>query len=243
MKITYFLIPTIVAVSAVAGAVLATMHQSERQTDPTPIARVSPLASLVSPIAPPSEGVSPSPSPSAIASPDLPTSPAPQPAQPAPTPQPTPLSGRSRVTIDGIGSVRVGMTVEKAEAATGMSLLSMGESGSPGCSYVRPQGMNDLAFMVTEGRISRVDVMQDSPIKTLSGAGVGSTEAEIKAMYAGQIEVTPHEYVSGGHYLTFVPNDNADRNYRLVFETNENGVVTMFRSGKLSEVTWVEGCA
>jgi hypothetical protein len=40
-----------------------------------------------------------------------------------------------------------------------------------------------------------------------------------------------------------VPNDNADRNYRLVFETNENGVVTMFRSGKLSEVTWVEGCA
>ncbi len=243
MKVAYFLIPSIVAVSAATGAALATLHRSAPQPNPTPIARVSPTPPFATPIASPSEAiVSPSPSPSAVASPVLRPSPTPQPAQPDPA-QPEPLSRRSLVAIDGIDSVRVGMTVEEAEAATGMSMLSMGEGGSPGCSYVRPQGINGLAFMVTEGQISRVDVMADSPIKTLSGAGIGSTEAEIKAMYPGQIEVSPHEYVSGGHYLTFVPNDNADRDYRLVFETDENGVVTMFRSGKLSEVTWVEGCA
>jgi hypothetical protein len=85
-------------------------------------------------------------------------------------------------------------------------------------------------------------VVRDSTIKTLSGAGIGNTRAEIEAMYPGQIEVSPHEYVQGGHYLTYVPTDVSDRHYRIVFETDENDVVTRLRSGKLPEVTWVETC-
>ncbi|MBD2092716.1 hypothetical protein H6F67_22965 [Microcoleus sp. FACHB-1515] len=233
MKIAYVLIPSIVAVSAAVGAAIATVHQSAPDVRPTP-----------TPITTPS---TPTPSTAPIASPTpstpAPERPAPAPERPAAEPTPEPLSRRSPVTIDGIGPVRVGMTVAQAEAAAGIPIRSAGDSGNESCSYFEPQGIDGLSFMVTEGRISRVDVIRGSSIATLSGAGIGNTEAEIEAIYPGQIEVSPHEYVPGGHYLMFVPNDAADRNYRLVFETDENGVVTQFRSGKLSEVTWVEGCA
>jgi hypothetical protein len=96
--------------------------------------------------------------------------------------------------------------------------------------------------MVTDGRISRVDIWRDSRVTTFSGAGIGDTEARIKALYPGKIQVSPHKYVRGGHYLTFVPKDRSDSNYRLVFETDGNRV-TQYRAGKLPEVEFVEGCA
>jgi hypothetical protein len=223
MKVAYWLIPSLVAIAAVVGVAVATVNrQSSLPASPTvSIVPSAPIQSL------PAEATSASPA--ASTPPALP---------------PQSLS-ESPVTLYGIGAVSVGMTVEEASRAAGVSLISEGESGSSGCSYVRPQdqprGM--IGFMVTDGRIARVDISGDSRIKTLSGLGIGSTETEIEARFPGQIEVTPHEYVQGGHYLAFVPRDESDRSYRIIFETDPNGRVTRFRSGKLSEVAWVEGCA
>lgn len=81
-----------------------------------------------------------------------------------------------------------------------------------------------------------------SRVTSLSGAKIGDTEARIKSLYPGQIEVTPHKYLSNGHYLTFVPKNSQDQANRLIFET-DGSRVTAFRSGKLPEVSWVEGCS
>lgn len=154
------------------------------------------------------------------------------------------LDRQSKLTLNGIGSLRLGMTVAEASLATGVSLNSLGQS-APGssCSYVTPQGgPAGLNFMVIGNRIVRIDVVGNSPIATLSGAKIGDTEARIKALYPGRIEVTPHKYRPNGHYLTFVPKDPQDRYNRLIFETDGNRV-TQFRVGKLPEVAWVEGCA
>ena len=43
-------------------------------------------------------------------------------------------------------------------------------------------------------------------------------------------------------YLTYVPKDKSDRNYRVVFETDGKRVLG-FRAGKLPEVEFVEGCS
>jgi hypothetical protein len=167
------------------------------------------------------------------------------------------LTEQSKVAIDGIGPVRVGMTIAEAEKSAGVQLIEKGgRAGSGGCYYVWPKtGPQDLGFMVfsnradeqmirTQDRISRVDVFRNSKITTLSGAKIGDTEARIKALYPGRIRVTPHEYTGhrGGHYLTLMPKDAADKNYRVVFETL-NGRVTQFRSGRVPEVEYVEGCA
>ena len=56
-------------------------------------------------------------------------------------------------------------------------------------------------------------------------------------------EVAAHKYVAGGHYLTFVPDDPADADLRLIFETDASSKVTQFRAGRLPEVAYVEGCS
>lgn len=151
------------------------------------------------------------------------------------------LTNQAKLFINGIGTVRVGMTVSQAAKAAGTKLV--GDSPNDNCYYVKPQNEpKNISFMVTKGRISRVDVRQNTQITTLKGAKIGDTEAQIKSLYPEQIQVTPHKYVQGGHYLTFIPKDRADQNYRVVFET-DGKFVTQFRSGKLPEVEFVEGCS
>jgi len=153
------------------------------------------------------------------------------------------LTDQSKIAINGIGPIRVGMTVTEAAKSAGVTLVTDGVQASEGCFYYESQeGPQDLGFMVIDDRIVRVDVWPNSPITTLSGAGIGSTEADLQSLYPGQIEISPHQYVEG-NYLTFVPQDSTDQAYRIVFETDSSGVVTTFRSGQADEVRWIEGCA
>jgi hypothetical protein len=148
----------------------------------------------------------------------------------------------TKVTLNGFGGVRIGMTVAAARRAAGVALVEDG-SGEPACYHVLPKtALPGMGFMVTDGKIARVSVWSNRQIATLSGAKIGDTEARIKALYPGRIQVTPHTYVSSGHYLTFVPKDARDRHLRLVFETDGNRV-TAFHAGKLPEVGFVEGCS
>lgn len=165
----------------------------------------------------------------------------------------TGLSRNSKLALRGIGSIQLGMTVAQAAKAIGQPLIAQGER-APGstCSYVAPaQSIPGLNFMVirdlgevsaSANRIARIDVRKSSPITTLSGAKIGDSEAKIKQLYPGQISVTPHKYLPNGHYLTYTPKDAKDTNYRLIFET-DGKQVTDFRSGRLPEVAWVEGCS
>lgn len=151
------------------------------------------------------------------------------------------LTNQSKLSINGIGAVKIGMTVPQATKAAGTKLA--GDRPNENCYYLKPQGEpKEIGFMVTKGRISRIDVRNKSKITTLAGAKVGDSEARIKSLYPKQIQVTPHKYVPGGHYLTFTPKNAADKNYRIVFETDGKRV-TDFRSGKLPEVELVEGCS
>ena len=156
----------------------------------------------------------------------------------------TKLTNQSKVYINGIGAVRVGMTIAEASKAAGTKLIrESGYETNLSCFYVKPQGEpKDIGFMVTNKRISRVDVWKNKSITTLSGAKIGDTESRIKSLYPGQIQVTPHKYVEGGHDLIFIPKDAVDKNYRVLFETDGKRV-TRFRSGKLPEVEFVEGCS
>ena len=155
------------------------------------------------------------------------------------------LTTQSKVFADGFGRAKVGMTVNAANSAAGTRLVSLDgkKTQSKGCAYVKPKTTPEgIQFMLTDGRIARVDVVKNKQITTVSGAKIGDTEAKIKSLYAGKIQVTPHKYVTGGHYLTFTPDSPNYKNYRVVFETDGNRV-TRYRAGKLPEVEFVEGCS
>jgi hypothetical protein len=157
----------------------------------------------------------------------------------APAPK---LTEASRLGTNGLGPVLVGMTVAQAQQASGRRFTTGEASEGSSCTYSRPAGLSGVSFMVIDGVIARVDVDRESQVTTFRGAKVGDSEARIKSLYGSQITVEPHQYVRGGHYLVFVPRDRADRDFRVIFET-DGKKVTRFRSGRLPEVSYVEGCS
>ena len=166
---------------------------------------------------------------------------------PTPSPTPTPddrftgLEDDDPLRLDGIGGVVVGMTVEQAEQVTGHQ-IRVSSDFTDACRYAQPVGgPRHLSFMVSYGRIVRVDVGRGSPIETLSGIGIGAPEEEVLGTYPDQIEVQPHPYLMDrGSYLVFHPRQ--DTELLLIFET-DRGKVTSFRSGFAEQVRYIEGCA
>ena len=145
---------------------------------------------------------------------------------------------RWRVSATGVGPVRIGMTLEEANEVLG-GRLTPPEQLEPACDYVQPKNLPaDVAFMVVENRVARVDV-RDSTVLTEAGARVGDSEARIQSLYPGLVSVEPHKYVEQGHYLIVAA--RGDTIHELLFET-DGRTVTEYRAGRRPEVEWVEGC-
>jgi hypothetical protein len=144
------------------------------------------------------------------------------------------------VTIEGIGPVRAGMTLSQAASVLGTPLRMLGDSQA--CDYARPTNASpdSLIFMVVDSQIARVEV-SGTAVATVEGARIGDSEARIDSLYPGRVTVQPHKYTDG-HYLVVRPTTVSDTTHRIIFET-DGKVVTQFRSGRMPEVTWVEGCA
>jgi hypothetical protein len=169
---------------------------------------------------------------------------APPSSAPAPSGRLTPASA---VTPTGMGPVEFGMTVQQAERAGGVRLVGLGDT-SGDCSYVVPTGwkvrvgdmvVDPVAFMVSSGRIARVDV-QSGSTPTSAGVRIGSTEPEVRQAYPGRVSVGQNLY--GTRLLTVVPADHERAGYRIVF-ASDGKTVMYFHAGRLPEVDYPEGCS
>ena len=142
---------------------------------------------------------------------------------------------------DGLGPIQVGMTLAEA---VNMGLLNENPNMKKECDFVFPAvgaGVPDnVVVMIVRGKVARIDVDTGS-VTTEDGAKIGDTEEKIKSIYNGDLQIEPHKYVTGGHYM-IVMGDSASAGKAIVFETNGK-VVTNFRAGRLPEVKWVEGCS
>lgn len=151
------------------------------------------------------------------------------------------LTEQSKLAINGIGPVDLGMTVAEASTAAGVQLVSLGAKPNAVCSEYKPaSGLNGVRFMVAKGKIARIDI-DSKAIATVSGVKIGDTESRAKSLYGGQLQVTRLPNSTKGKYLTFVPKSERDKNLRLMFETDGQSV-RRIRVGKLPEVGFAEGC-
>jgi len=165
---------------------------------------------------------------------------------------PTPISNndnsttfnlQSPVTLEGMGSIKTEMTIEEAEKATNLTLKkeqSGGEEG--GCYYYSIVGINDILLMIIDNKIARIDIF-NPVVTTKEGIKIGDTEAKVKQIYGNNIKEEPHHYVENGKYLILTLPNNFNPNYAIIFETDSNGKVTTFRTGRFPEVGYIEGCA
>lgn len=150
------------------------------------------------------------------------------------------LDSNSSVSTVGLDEVLFGMTVNAASNAAEACLIPEGAATAE-CHYVRPVGGPDgVGFMVTNGTIERVDIISGS-ITTRSGAGIGKTEQQILDLFPGKIETTASPY-GDGNWLAFIPSDADDQQFRVIWETDAEGVVTQFRSGRRPQVERHNGC-
>jgi len=142
---------------------------------------------------------------------------------------------------DGLGPIQVGMTLTDA---VNMGILNENPNMKKECDFVFPAvgaGVPDnVGVMIVKGEVARIDVDTGS-VTTEDGAKIGDTEEKLKSIYDGDLQIEPHKYVPGGHYM-IVMGDSASAGKAIVFETNGK-VVTNFRAGRLPEVKWVEGCS
>jgi hypothetical protein len=85
-------------------------------------------------------------------------------------------------------------------------------------------------FTVANGTVSVIQVFSPGQL-TRSEIGVGSSEGDVLAAYGQQIESQPApDGNPESKLLVFVPSDDADKQYRLVFVV-DNGIVASLRTG------------
>jgi hypothetical protein len=142
---------------------------------------------------------------------------------------------------DGLGQIQIGMNLDDA---VNMGLLNENPSMKSQCDFVFPAvgaGIPDgVSVMVVKGKVARIDVDTGS-VSTEDGVRVGDTEQKVQSIYDGDLQIEPHKYIEGGHYMT-VMGDSTSAGKAIVFETDGKRV-TAFRAGRLPEVKWVEGCS
>ena len=141
---------------------------------------------------------------------------------------------------EGLGQLQVGMTLAEA---VNMGLVNERPDMKPACDFVFPAVGAGIPFgvnvMVVKGKIARIDV-DTGTVTTEDGVKIGDTEDRVKSVYGDELQIQPHKYIEGGHYMT-VKGDSASAGKAIVFETDGKRV-TMFRAGRIPEVEWVEGC-
>lgn len=134
----------------------------------------------------------------------------------APSAVPGPLKG-ARLSIQGLGPIRLGMTIEEAERAGGLVLRGRKEQQSQSCYYVQhdlPDG--PIRLLVKHGRVAAVSILGPA-FPTVTGVHVGDPYSKVKALYRGTLT----EFASGSpdspSALIFTPREAKDQQFRLIF--------------------------
>ena len=141
--------------------------------------------------------------------------------------------------LGALGPVHTGMSTAQVLPLADWSGLARRQPAGD-CWYLRYEGGgSDFDLMVIGDRVVRIELKGASKLHTLSGAGIGSSEAELRRLYGARLDVQPHKYDRQGHTITW---RSPDGEYGLRFETS-GGRVTAIQSGPWEHLHYVEGCS
>lgn len=148
------------------------------------------------------------------------------------------ITSASRFRVDGIGPVRIGMTLEQARAASGLAMLH--SEGGVCVGYQTDGAPAGLAFTAVEGsnRLDFVSVSQPS-IATVSGIRVGSTFAEVRRTYGDNLKGSVQD---GWGRLVFRATDPSLDRFAMAFLFSDGKVAGIW-SGLRTIVERDEICA
>jgi hypothetical protein len=148
------------------------------------------------------------------------------------------LDSESRLRVDGLGPVGIGMHLEEAVATTG---LPMSYDEGPHCVGYNTKGPPTGVFLTSAGGSFKVDFISISEpsIATLSGIRVGSTLAEVRRTYGDRLGGSVQD---GWGRLVFRPDDASLSHLALALLFSEGKVAGMW-AGLRTVVEADEACA
>ncbi|MBA3677329.1 MAG: hypothetical protein H0W74_08000 [Sphingosinicella sp.] len=159
------------------------------------------------------------------------------------------------LTPEGWGPLKIGMTLAEIGAALGPDADpgAVGGAEPSVCDQFRPaRAPRGLLVMVEKGRLSRVSLINDSPVRTDKGLGVGDGAGEVAGAYGAAAITSPHEYVGkpaaymdawvGGGGGSGSASVTAPSARGIRYEIDGKGVVSAIHAGGPS-IQYVEGCS
>jgi hypothetical protein len=149
------------------------------------------------------------------------------------------LGANSSLSTVGLDEVTFGLTVNQARRAAGTEFNACEPAGD--CYRIIPAvAPEGISFVVFNGTIERVDIVGGSPIRTVSGAGIGTTAERLDELFGERLERV--DLGGGAVDVIFVPVSENDAEFRVAF-TTVDGVVETMRAGRLPLVLETEPCA
>ena len=157
-----------------------------------------------------------------------------------------PADTATRLTADGWGPLRIGMTRAEVVAALGED-ASAGAPGGPdpaSCDEFHPaRAPRGLLVMIERGRLTRISLGRYPDVKTTAGLGVGDSVRAVLAAHP-RAERGPHKYQSApAEYVTvWSPGaTTGDARRGIVYEIGTDARVMRVHAGGPS-IQYVEGC-
>lgn len=170
------------------------------------------------------------------------------PAPESPAAPGAPVSAADKLTAQGFGPLRVGMTRAEVEAALGADSNpnAVGGPDPESCDMFHPSGAPEgLLVMLESGRLTSVWLRKNTAIETDRALNIGDPAAEVKRVYGSAATVTPHKYQDApAEYVTvWSTSDHTSPAARgLKYEIGGDGKVSGIAGGGPS-IDYVEGCA
>ena len=174
-------------------------------------------------------------------------------SSPAPSASPVaPAADPNILSAEGLGPVRIGMSLADLTAAWGADSnpAAVGGAEPETCDQFHPAGAPEgVIVMLQDGKLSRISLIRDAKVKTDRGFGLGDTALAIKQAYGGAIVAQPAKYEaapaedliswSRGGSTSYVQDPTA-RGVR--YEVDQTGKVSAVHAGDPS-IQLVEGCS
>lgn len=147
-----------------------------------------------------------------------------------------------QLDLGSLGPVHVGMTLDEAQAATGVELREDQLNPDIDCVTWFPNDDSTASFIAIGGRVAVITVRE--PFATSAGIGVGASDQDVRDAYGvDRVEERTNRF--GVKELIVTSSDPEVAHLGIIFalDTVGTNAVESVRTGLVSELDRDEGCA